>query len=54
LPQLLGAMLRQVPEPLSVVRPDIPEAFSLAMMKTLSPTPGERPADARALAFLLP
>ena len=54
LPQLLGVMLRQVPEPLSVARPDIPEAFSAAMMKTLSPVPGERPADARALAFLLP
>jgi len=53
LPQLMGAMLRQPPEPLSAVRQDIPETFSAAIMKTLSPIPGERPADARALALML-
>ncbi|HTU99973.1 MAG TPA: serine/threonine-protein kinase [Luteitalea sp.] len=54
LPQLLGAMLRGTPEPLSTVRADIPDAFSAAIMKTLSPVVADRPADARALAFLLP
>ncbi len=53
LPQLLGAMLRTRPQPLSEVRADIPQGFSDAIMKTLSPIPAERPADARALAFLL-
>ena len=54
LPQLLGAMLRARPEPLATLRPDVPHAFSQAVMRTLSPVPGERPTDARALAFLLP
>jgi serine/threonine protein kinase len=53
LPQLLGAMLRERPEPLATVRQDIPQAFSDAIMKTLSPVPAERPADARALALML-
>ena len=53
LPQLLGAMLRDRPEPLAVVRPDVPQAFSDAIMKTLSPMPAERPSDARALALML-
>jgi hypothetical protein len=47
-------MLRTRPEPLSVLRQDVPQAFSDAIMKKLSPVPTERPADARALAFLLP
>ncbi len=54
LPQLLGAMLRGRPEPLRDIRPDVPQAFCDAIMKTLSPVSAERPADARALAFLLP
>jgi len=53
LPQLLGAMLRDRPEPLTSVRGDIPQSFSDAIMKTLSPVPAERPADARALALML-
>jgi len=53
LPQLMGAMLRQPPEALSRIRQDIPETFSAAIMKTLSPIPSERPADARALALML-
>ncbi|BCS35330.1 hypothetical protein TBR22_A45570 [Luteitalea sp. TBR-22] len=54
LPQLLGAMLRERPEPLATVRADVPEAFATAIMKTLSPVPAERPADARALGLMLP
>jgi serine/threonine protein kinase len=54
LPQLMGAMLRQRPEPLAAIRQDIPQAFSEAILKTLSPVPSERPADARALALMLP
>ena len=54
LPQLLGAMLRERPDPLAPLRPDIPEAFAAAIMKTLSPVPAERPADARALGLMLP
>lgn len=53
LPQLLGAMLRDTPESLVTLRPDIPPHWSEAVMKTLSPTPDERPADARALALML-
>ena len=54
LPQLMGAMLRQPPDPLCRIRQDVPQAFSDAIMKTLSPVPRERPADARALALMLP
>ncbi len=54
LPQLLGAMLRSSPPPIVERRPDIAQAFSAAIAQTLSPIPAERPADARALAFLLP
>jgi len=53
LPQLLGAMLREHPQALSAIRTDIPQAFSDAIKKTLSPVPAERPADARALALML-
>lgn len=53
LPQLLGAMLREKPEALASVRSDIPQAFSDAIMRTLSPVPSERPPDARALALML-
>ena len=53
LPQLLGAMLRERPEALAAIRADIPQSFSDAIMKTLSPVPAERPADARALALTL-
>ena len=54
LPQLMGAMLRTRPEPLAAIRQDIPQAFSDAIMKTLAPAPADRPADARALALMLP
>ncbi len=54
LPQLLGAMLRTRPQPLVAIRHDIPQAFSDAIGTTLSPVPSERPADARALALMLP
>lgn len=54
LPQLLGAMLRVRPEPLSAVRSDVSSAFSDVIMRTLSPVPSERPSDARALALMLP
>ena len=53
LPQLMGAMLRERPEPLSAIRQDITPAFNDAIMKTLSPVPAERPSDARALALML-
>ena len=53
LPQLLGAMLREQPAPLMATRPDIPASFGEAILKTLSPVPAERPADARALALML-
>jgi serine/threonine protein kinase len=53
LPQLLGAMLREHPESLASIRVDVPASFSEAIMKTLSPLPAERPADARALALML-
>ena len=53
LPQLLGAMLRTSPEPLAAIRHDIPQAFSDAIMRTLSPVPAERPSNARALALML-
>jgi serine/threonine protein kinase len=53
LPQLLGAMLRERPQALVAIRSDIPSRFSDAIMKTLSPLPAERPADARALALTL-
>ena len=54
LPQLMGAMLRTRPEPLAAIRQDIPQAFSDAIMKTLAPAAADRPADARALALMLP
>jgi serine/threonine protein kinase len=53
LPQLMGVMLRQPPEPLIRIRQDVPQAFNDAIMKTLSPVPRERPVDARALALML-
>lgn len=53
LPQLLGDMLRRQPESLAAIRPDIPPRWSEAIMKTLSPTPADRPLDARALALML-
>jgi serine/threonine protein kinase len=53
LPQLLGSMLRERPEALASIRSDIPQSFSEAVMKTLSPLPAERPANARALALML-
>jgi serine/threonine protein kinase len=53
LPELMGAMLRKRPEALAVLRPEIPQAFSDAIMRTLSPVPTERPADARALGMAL-
>jgi serine/threonine protein kinase len=54
LPQLLGAMLRERPDPLATLRPDVPAGFAAAITKTLSPVPTERPADARALGLMLP
>jgi serine/threonine-protein kinase len=54
LPQLMGAMLRTAPQPLATIRSDIPQAFSDAIARTLSPVPAERPVDARALALMLP
>jgi serine/threonine protein kinase len=53
LPQLMGAMLRQPPAPLSSLRVDVPASYSDAIAKSLSPVPRERPADARALALML-
>lgn len=53
LPQLMGAMLRKRPEALSGIRPEIPQPFSDAITRALSPVPAERPADARALAMVL-
>ena len=53
MPQLLGAMLRGQPEPLTSIRSDVPASFSDAIMKTLSPVPTDRPADTRALALML-
>ncbi|MGI8671314.1 MAG: serine/threonine-protein kinase [Luteitalea sp.] len=54
LPQLLGAMLRVTPQPLSIMRPEIPSAFSDMIAQTLLPVAAERPADARALAMMMP
>jgi hypothetical protein len=51
---LLGAMLRERPDPLATLRPDVPAGFAAAITKTLSPVPTERPADARALGLMLP
>lgn len=53
LPELMGAMLRKRPEPLAAIRPEIPQAFSDAIMRTLSPVSDERPADARALGMAI-
>jgi hypothetical protein len=38
---------------LTEVRPEIPQAFSDAIMRTLSPVPAERPADARGLGMAI-
>ena len=53
LPELLGAMLRKPPALLETERPDVPAPFSAAIRRCLSPLPGERPPDARALAMAL-
>jgi serine/threonine protein kinase len=53
LPELMGAMLRTRPQALAEVRPEIPQAFSDAIMRTLSPVPAERPADARGLGMAI-
>jgi non-specific serine/threonine protein kinase len=53
LPELMGAMLRTRPQALTEVRPEIPQAFSDAIMRTLSPVPAERPADARGLGMAI-
>jgi serine/threonine protein kinase len=53
LPQLLGSMLRDRPEGLASIRSDIPQSFSDAIMKTLSPLPAARPAGARELSLML-
>lgn len=51
LPELMGAMLRTTPEPLTSVRQDVAASFSDVVMACLSPVPAERPSDARALGM---
>ncbi len=50
---LLSAILVQVPTPLSGVRSEVPEGFSLVVERTLMKDPAERFENARALAQAL-
>jgi serine/threonine-protein kinase len=51
--ETLLAHVRDQPLDLSVVRPDLPEGFSWAVLKAVAKDPGQRPATATAYARLL-